>query len=149
VAWLNLSQREKARVFVTAKTIAITSRSVSKRALRRARRGFKHTNQTQPNKMQPEDRNKTQHDPTNRLRIQGQPEEPLIRSIDMSSLRIRRLKHPISISRGSIDFIPPTQAHQSSSSNVFEVVEVDSQQDYRDDEDEDVVFAEVEAEEVG
>jgi hypothetical protein len=99
--------------------------------------------------MQSENRNKTQYNPTNRLRIQRQPEEPLIRSIDMSSLWIRRLKHPVAISRGSIDFIPPTQAHQSSPSNVFEIVEIDGQQDYRDNEDEDVIFAEVEAEEVG
>ena len=43
-----------------------------------------HTNQTQPNKMQSENRNNPKHNPTDRLRIQRQPEKPLIRSIDIS-----------------------------------------------------------------
>jgi putative component of membrane protein insertase Oxa1/YidC/SpoIIIJ protein YidD len=99
--------------------------------------------------MQPEDCNYTQDDPTDGLRIQCQPEESPIRSVDLSAIRICRLKHPVPVSRAGIDFVPPTQAHQSPPSNVFQIVEIDGEQDYRDDEDEDVVCAKVEAEEVG
>lgn len=85
VAWLNLSQREKARVFVTASTMAMTRRIRQQKS--NTLKSFitaQHTNQTQPNKMQSENGNDPQHHPTNRLRIQRQPEEPLIRSIYLS-----------------------------------------------------------------
>lgn len=54
-------------------------------------------NQTEPNKLESENRNDTQSHPTDRLRVQRQPEESLIRSIDMSGFRVRRLKDPIAV----------------------------------------------------
>lgn len=107
------------------------------------------TNQTKPDKVQSEDGDNTQRYPAHRLRIQGQPEEPLVGSIDLSGIRIRRLKDPVAVSRLSVDFIPPAQTDQSSAGNVLEIVEIHGQEDDCDDENEDVVFAKVEAEEVG
>lgn len=99
--------------------------------------------------MQSKDSDNTKRYPAHRLRIQSQPEESLVGSIDLSRIRIRRLKDPVTVTRLSVDFIPPAQTDQSSASNVLEVVEVHGQEDDCDDEDEDVVFAKVEAEEVG
>lgn len=45
-----------------------------------------------------------------------------------------------------IDFVPPSQANKPPSSNVFEVVEVDGEQDDGEDENKDEVFGEPEAE---
>lgn len=110
--------------------------------------GFQHTNQTEPNKLKSENRNDTQSNPTDRLRVQCQPEESLIRSIDMSGFRVRRLKDPIAVAWLYVDFIPPAEAHQSPAGDVFEVVKVHCEKYDCDDEDEDVVFDEEEAEEV-
>ena len=99
--------------------------------------------------MQPEDSDNTQGYPADGLRIQRQPEESLVGSIDLSSIRVGRLKDPVAIARLGVDFIPPAQTNQSSASNVFEVIEIHGQEDDCDDEDQDVVLAEVEAEEVG
>jgi hypothetical protein len=99
VAWLNLSQREKARVFVTARTIAITSTpTLAKHSFSTLSISSKHTNQTQPNKMQSENGNNTQSHPTDRLRIQCQPEKSLVRSVYLSSLWVCGFKDPVSIS---------------------------------------------------
>lgn len=99
--------------------------------------------------MQSEDGDNAQRYPADRLRIQSQPEEPLVRSVDLSGIRIRRLKNPVAVAGLSIDFVPPAQTDQSSASDILEIVEVDGQEDDGNDENEDVVFAEVEAEEVG
>ena len=100
------------------------------------------TNKRQPNKLQTNQRNNSKHDPQHRLCIQRQPEEPLICRIDISCLRVRRFKHPSSISGISIGFVPPSQPYQPSTRDVFEVVEVNGKQQDRDDEDEDEVGGE-------
>jgi len=49
---------------------------------------------------------------------------------------------------GQIDFVPPSQSDEATPSDVFEVVEVGSQEEDGEDEDEDEVVYEEEAEEV-
>ena len=53
------------------------------------------------------------------------------------------------VARGGIGFIPPSQTHESASSNVFEVVEVRGEKEDCGDEDEDEVVGEEDTEEVG
>jgi len=54
----------------------------------------------------------------------------------------------VRVAAGIVDFVPPSPAHEPSSSDVFEVVEVGCEQEDRDNEDEYVVFGEQEAEEI-
>lgn len=52
------------------------------------------------------------------------------------------------VSRLSIDFIPPSQADEPSSGDIFQIVEIHCEQDDGDDEDHDEVGCEEHAEEV-
>jgi hypothetical protein len=65
------------------------------------------TNQTQPNKMQSEDGNNPQSHPTNRLRIQRQPKESFVCSVDLSGFWVCRLENPVAVARLCVYFVPP------------------------------------------
>lgn len=43
----------------------------------------------------------------------------------------------MAFARGRVDFIPPAQANQTTSSNILEVVEVDGEEDQGENEDKD------------
>lgn len=114
-AWLNLSLREKATVFVIVRTraIATTTNSISDPSRTLGVRVGGHeklTNQTKPNyTAQPDNRQNGQPDPKRRGRVQTQPEEPFIRRGDRARTRIRRFKHPMRVARRDVDFVPPTE----------------------------------------
>jgi hypothetical protein len=100
------------------------------------------TNQSQPNKLQPNQGENGQHYPQHRLDIKCHPKETFVRSILLPSLWVCRFEDPASIPRGTVDFVPPAQANEASTGDVFEVVEVNGEQEDRDDEDEDEVARE-------
>ena len=58
-------------------------------------------------------------------------------SIFGSATAVLALKDPMAISCCCVDLIPPPQAYQSSSRNVFEVVEICGEEEHCEDEDED------------
>lgn len=107
-----------------------------------------HTNQTQPDKLKAEDSHETQGDPAHRLRVQRKPEEAFVRGVDLSSIWVCTLENPVAVAGLGIDFVPPAQADEASSSDVFQVVKVYCQQDDGDNKDEDIVAGEEETEEV-
>lgn len=107
-----------------------------------------HTNQTQPDKLKAEDSHETQGDPAHGLRVQRKPEEAFIRRIDLPGIWVCTLENPVAVARLGVDFVPPAQADEASSGDVFQVVKVYCQQDDGDDEDEDIVAGEEETEEV-
>lgn len=55
----------------------------------------------------------------------------------MARLGVRALKHPFRVSGCGIDFVPPAQPDEAPPGDVLEVVEVDCEEDYCDDEDQD------------
>lgn len=118
-AWLNLSLREKATVFVIVRTRAIAtatnnisdpSRTLGVR-VREGNGGHeKLTNQTKPDHTaQPDNRQNGQPDPKRWGRVQTQPEEPFIRRGDRARARVRRFKHPMRVARRDVDFVPPAE----------------------------------------
>lgn len=110
------------------------------------------TDQRQPDELEFDNCNNGQSHPECRLRIQREPEEPLVRRADQLSAWLiglrRALEDPVRVARGSVNLVPPSQSYKSSASDVFEVVEVGCEQQDGDDEDEDEVLGEQEAEEV-
>ena len=48
-----------------------------------------------------------------------------------------------------VDLVPPAEADEAAAGNVLDVVEVDGEEQHREDEDEDEVLGEEHAEEVG
>jgi hypothetical protein len=78
-----------------------------------------------------------QEDPQCRLRIQRQPKESLIRRIDLARVGVRALENPFRVSGCGIDFVPPAEPDEAPPGDVLEVVEVDREEDYGDDEDQD------------
>jgi hypothetical protein len=108
------------------------------------------TNQSQPNKLKANQRDHRQQNPQYGLRIQRDPEEPLIRRIDLSYARVRALKHPAAVPRCTVDLVPPAQPDEAPPRNVLQVVEIGCEEQDGDDEDEDEVGGEeAQAEEVG
>jgi len=150
-AWLNLSHREKAIVFVTVRTRAITRATVSTPFHHR------HATKAQPrsappltNKRQPERRHLSEadelyegddaeQDPQRGLGVQRDPEETLVGRVDVPRIRVGRLEHPFCVAGGRVHLIPPAQSHQPSARDVLEVVEVHGEEDHGDDEDQDAV----------
>ena len=108
-----------------------------------AARSSSLTNKRQPKRRQLDEANQlddcddAKQDPQRGLRVQRNPEESLVGRVDLPRLRVRRLKHPFRVSCGRVDFVPPAQTHQPSARDVLEVVEVNGEEDDRDDEDED------------
>lgn len=162
LAWLNLSHRENARVFVIVRTSAITRCPPSALSLsllppkptlpipsKEKKNRTQLTDKRQPNRLQTNHRNHSKHNPQHGLGIQRKPKEALIRRIDVARLRVRALKDPAPVARRAVDFVPPAQADEAPARNVLEVVEVDCEQQDGDDEDEDEVGGEeLQAEEV-
>ena len=67
-----------------------------------------HTNKGQPNKFEAEDRNKSQRNPKQWVRVERNPEEPAIRRVDDLSCGVAALKDPVRIASLRINFVPPT-----------------------------------------
>lgn len=65
------------------------------------------TNQTQPNKAQPDDGENGQPNPARRRNVQCQPKEALVGGIDLPRLGLGRLKHPVAVAGRGIDLVPP------------------------------------------
>lgn len=95
------------------------------------------TNKRQPDELKLYQRNYAESYPQEWLGVDGQPEETTIRRIDLLDGRIARLKNPMGVTALSINFVPPPQPNESSAGNVFQVVEVDGEEDDCDDEDHD------------
>jgi hypothetical protein len=107
------------------------------------------TNKRQPNKLQANQRQHSEQHPQHGLRVQRDPEEALIRRIQLPRLRVRALEHPPPIPCCGVDFVPPPQADESPPGDVLEVVEVHGEEEDGDDEDHDEVGGEeAEAEDV-
>ena len=64
-------------------------------------------------------------------------------------MRFARLKHPVRVARRGVDFVPPAQPDEAAAGDVLEVVEVQGEEEQRDDEDEDEVADEEDAEDYG
>lgn len=107
------------------------------------------TNKRQPDKLKANQRYNREQDPQHRLRIQRDPKEAFICSIDFPLGGIRALKHPSTVARRAVNLVPPPQPDQAPSRDVLEVVEVGGEEEDGYDEDEDEVGGEeAEAEEV-
>jgi len=96
----------------------------------------KLTNKRQPDRLHTSQRHYCQYNPEYGLRIQRQPEETLIRRINVPRLWIRRLEYPAPVARLAVCLVPPAQPDQPPARNVLEVVEVDGEEEDCDDEDE-------------
>lgn len=64
-------------------------------------------------------------------------------------LCVARLKDPVRVARRGVDFVPPAQPHEPPARDVFQVVEVQGEEEECDDEDEDEVADEEDAEDCG
>ena len=73
----------------------------------RMKQETKHTNQRQPNKLKAEDRHESQGHPEQRLRVQGNPEEPAVSRVYDLHGRVGRLEYPVRVPRLRVDFVPP------------------------------------------
>lgn len=106
------------------------------------RRG-KPTDQTQPNWiLKPYNSKNSQPNPQPWLRVQRQPKEALIGQILRTgttgvAAAVLGLEDPVRIARHRVDFIPPPQSHQTPAGDIFEVVEVDREEEDCEDEDKD------------
>ena len=106
------------------------------------------TNERQPNKLKPHYRKYRQPHPQPRLRIQRQPEKPSIRRVlalcaahaARAGSAVLRLKDPMGVAGGGVDFVPPAQADEAAAGDVFEVVEVGGEEEHGYYEDEDTVL---------
>jgi predicted dienelactone hydrolase len=154
-AWLNLSQREKARELVTVRTRAMAAaplqvnnkqnnnlseggkqgRDCPKQ--QQGGRGGEHTNQGQPNQSQPNQYEQGQADPQQRLDVDGEPEEAAVGGVDVLGAGLARLEDPVAVARGGVDLVPPAQADEAAAGDVLEVVEVGGEEEDGDDEDHD------------
>ena len=150
-AWLNLSQREKARVFMIVKMSAIAwprqhirpfkrswkSSQDSGRNRGQGEAGGKevreHTDKRHPQELQPDKRNDRHDDPHDGLHVHGQPEEARVRRVDHLGPRLAALKHPPRVARG-VDLVPPAQPHETAAGDVLGVVEVRGEEEHCDDE---------------
>ena len=63
-------------------------------------------------------------------------------------LRGGTFKNPMRLSSSGVDFVPPSQTDEAAAGDVFQVVEVDGEEEEGQDEDEDEVGDEEDAEEV-
>jgi hypothetical protein len=134
-AWLNLSHRENATVFVMVRinaiaiiphvSIVLSSFAVSvdanhPRRQPKSQTWAKLTHNNQPNGIQqPHHRQHRQRNPQRRRHIHAQPEEAPIRRIDDAGPRFRGLEDPVRVSRRGVDLIPPAQANQAAAGDVF------------------------------
>lgn len=134
-AWLNLSQREKASVFIIVRTSAMTaarkkkgggqiSNSKSYTPKKALPVRVLLTNKRQPQQLKPHNCQNSHQDPPNRLHIQRQPEETAVGGVDDLGARFAALKHPLRLARLRINFVPPAQPNETASGNVFQVVKV-------------------------
>lgn len=106
---------------------------------------FEHkelTHERQPDELEADERNDRQQNPQHGLRVQRDPEEALVRRVDVADRGIRTLKDPAAVARGGVNLVPPAQADEAAARNVLEVVEVRGEQEDGDDEDEDEVGGE-------
>ena len=139
-AWLNLSHLEKATVFVSVRTKAIAILRVSIIILPCLWRPVekKLTHNHQPYRIQqPDQRQHRQCHPQRRRSIHAQPEEAPIRRIDDPGTRFRGFKHPVRIPRRGVDLVPPPQSDEAAAGDVFQVVEIEGQEEQGEYEDED------------
>lgn len=83
-----------------------------------------HTNQTQPDELEPDNGQDGQRNPKRRVGVQGNPEEALVRRIDCPGRWLGALKYPMRLARRRIDFVPPSKTYETPPSDIFEVVEV-------------------------
>jgi antitoxin (DNA-binding transcriptional repressor) of toxin-antitoxin stability system len=173
-AWLNLSQREKARVFVTVRTRAIAIikgmrrqqryNLTSNKQIRKVtppptadrlnpkdkRRGEKSqlTDKRQPLEPDIDDGDEGEGEPQRGLRVQRQPEEAGVGRVDDLGAGLAALEDPLAVARREVDLVPPPQPYEPAPCDVLEVVEVGGEQQDRDDEDEHQVLGEEHAEEI-
>lgn len=102
--------------------------------------------------MQLNQRDNAQQNPKHRLRIQREPEEPLISGIDAAPrstlLLVEALKHHGRVAGLGVGLVPPAQSHETAARDVLDGVEVGGEEQRCDDEDEDVVVDEEQAEKV-
>lgn len=160
-AWLNLSQREKARVFMTVRTRAMTTVAVSvlmptapaklrhgeglenkarasAAALRREYSvGTTRTDEGQPQELQAHQGQDGHGDPEDGLDVEGEPEEARVGRVDDARARVATLKDPLRVARLRVHLVPPAQADEAPPGNILEVVEVGGQEEDGDDEDHD------------
>lgn len=110
---------------------------------------YKLTNKRQPDELQLDQRHNRQRHPQRRLRVQRQPEEPLVRRIHELPARLvrlrRALKYPVRVAGLGVDFVPPSEAYQASARDVLQVVEVGGEEEHGDDEVQDEGAAEDDA----
>lgn len=135
-AWLNLSQREKARLFVMVKTMAmaiISHTTVSFHLLpfsvflfadENGCFGAQLTDEGQPHKLEAHQGQDGEGDPENGLGVDGEPEEAAVGGVDDSGVGVAALEDPAAVARGRVDLVPPAQPDQPPSGDVLEVVEV-------------------------
>ncbi|KUI61396.1 hypothetical protein VP1G_11268 [Cytospora mali] len=120
-AWLNLSQREKARELVIVRAIAITM-------------------YIPPDEHEAHQGQYRQGDPEQRLDVVGEPEEAAVGRVDGLGPGLAALKHPLGVARGRVHLVPPAQPDESAAGDVLQVVEVGGEEEDRDDEDQDAVW---------
>ena len=82
------------------------------------------TNQREPDELEAHERHDGEQDPQHGLRVQGNPEEALVRRVLLPAAFLGALKHPAAVARGGVDLVPPAQADEAAPGNVLEVVEV-------------------------
>ena len=96
------------------------------------------TNKRKPDELQLDQRHNRQRHPQRRLRVQRQPEEPLVRRVHEFPARLvrlrRALEYPVRVARLRVDFVPPSEAYETSPRDVLEVVEVGGEEEHGDDE---------------
>ena len=95
------------------------------------------TNNAQPPPLQPHDINHSHSNPQRRLGIQRQPKEPAVRLVLVLLSAFLALENPCAIAGGGIDFVPPAEADETAAGDVFQVVEIDGEEEGGEDEDED------------
>ena len=139
-AWLNLSQRENARVLVIVSTRAITADSLACHPTISFASAVSRTNQDQPNELHLQHCHQPQCNPEQRLDIHRQPKEATVRSIDNLDGWIGRLKDPLRGTGLGVYFVPPAKSDEAAAGNVLEVIKVRGEEEDGDDEAEDEVF---------
>ena len=105
-AWLNLSHLEKATVFVSVRTRAITAATLAFRPCFCT--DWLAYNDQPYDILQSHKRQHCQTDPQSRRDVHAEPEEALVCCIYVSYIRVRRFKNPVTVSRGGVDFVPPS-----------------------------------------
>lgn len=99
------------------------------------------TNASQPNHtVQSNNSQNSQGNPQSGSHVETQPEEALVRCGDGAGVRVRRLKDPLRVAGGGVDFVPPAETDETAAGNVLEVVKVRGEEEQGEDEDQDAVF---------